>query len=116
MQTLAAAPPLDPELDDDIEVGIALLDDMELLAMLDEEADELSWAIAPLAAKAARRATGMMLNFILRVVSEGPTISVTATRDEESGRDGLKRKERKRKGRAEIGVGKGRIQKSGGRG
>lgn len=29
-----------------------------------DEATELSWAIAPLAAKAARSATGTMLNFI----------------------------------------------------
>ena len=67
-------PPLDMELEA-IEVGAALLEDMVSLADEAgaelEEAAELSWATAPLAAKAARRATGMMLNFILTVATAG---------------------------------------------
>ena len=61
---------------DDIEVGWAPLedDDMEPLAELDMDMeldiDELSWATAPLAAKAARRATGTRVNFILLLIVE----------------------------------------------
>lgn len=65
-----ASPP-EPPLDelDDMEVGAALLEDMDEEADMDIESeldmDELSWATAPVAAKAATRATGRMLNFIL---------------------------------------------------
>lgn len=49
-------------------MGEALLADDELVADAEvDEATELSWAMAPVAATAARSATGKMLNFILRV-------------------------------------------------
>lgn len=60
----AAEPPLAAELEA-IEVGAALLELLTDEAGTElDEATELSWAIAPLAAKAARSATGTMLNFI----------------------------------------------------
>ena len=80
---------------DDIEVGWAPLedDDMEPLAELDMDMeldiDELSWATAPLAAKAARRATGTRVNFILLLIVERRvTTTGTTMKEVESERGG----------------------------
>lgn len=69
MQTLAAPPEPPPLLDelDDMEVGAALLDESDEDEAALDEAEELSCAKAPVAAMAARRATGTMLNFILTI-------------------------------------------------